>query len=58
MIEMDANLKYLYDLSMQHKAGRDPYEELYQSLLAQGLSEFDASHETALFMNMICDMMD
>lgn len=55
---MDANLKYLYDLSMLYESGVDPYEQFYQSLLAQGLSELDACHETALFMNMVCDMMD
>lgn len=58
MIEMDANLKYLYDLSMLHEAGHNVYDEFYQSLLAQGMTEFDACHETALYMNMICDMMD
>lgn len=55
---MDANTKYLYDLSTLYESGVDPYEELYQSLLAQGFSEIDAAHETALYMNMICDMMD
>ncbi|MNW44644.1 hypothetical protein D3C74_218820 [compost metagenome] len=54
----DANIKYLHDLSMLYESGVDPYEEFYKSLLDQGFSEFDACHETALFMNTVCDMMD
>ncbi|MNO43393.1 hypothetical protein D3C76_336130 [compost metagenome] len=54
----NANIKYLYELSKINDNGRDPYEQFKQSLLEQGFSEIDACHETALYMNMICDMMD
>ncbi|GGF86681.1 hypothetical protein [Paenibacillus aceti] len=55
---MNNNIKFLHELSLLGDSGVDPYEEFKQSLLAQGVNELDATHETALFMNMVCDMMD
>lgn len=54
-MKIDADTLYLDKLS---QCDGDPYEYYKQILLDQGLSEMDACHETALFMNMICDMMD
>ncbi|WP_154665957.1 hypothetical protein [Paenibacillus pinihumi] len=53
---LDLNtLNYLHRLSVYDG---DPYEDFKQQLLAQGFSEMDACHETANFMNTICNLMD